>query len=410
MVSEVRCSHHITPYSSCQHLGRGESPRIRAEDFGSHCTMTDARRRVLHLIESWGPGGAETVFAQLASRTDSDRWDSFASVPESGWVSQALESAGVKPFLIPAKGRLNVRYLRKLVRLIRRLQIDLIHAHLFGATLYGGMAGRVCGIPVVGTLHGEPDLPESSLLTQVKYAVLRRTISKMVLVSKALSGSFHARGSFPTERSQVIYNGIEIERFAHAAASVDSEIFRTHPDDILVGAVGNFRPAKALDVFVRAAAILLREDSRYRFLVAGEKDEMIFPVVRALADQLGLRDRIVFLGFHPRVEEVFAALDVYVSSSTREGFSLTTVQAMAAGVPVVATRSGGPEEIVEDEETGLLVDVGSPEQIATAVERLTRDGPFAEKVTSAARSAAGERFSLTRMTDEYEALYTELLT
>jgi glycosyltransferase involved in cell wall biosynthesis len=370
--------------------------------------MTHAPVRVLHLIDSGGPGGAETIFVHLASRLEPERWESHVSVPREGWVSQALEEQGLEPIVIPSRGRVNLRYLSRLVRLIKRRRIGLIHTHLFGAAVYGGVAARLCRIPVVSTLHGEPDLPAERREARLRYPVLRFGRGHVVLVSKSLERSFHARERFPQARTTVIHNGIDGAVFHPGSAAGVRESLGLTDEQVLVGAVGNFRPAKGLEVFVEAAGALAERDARYRFVIAGERDAAIFPRVQDRVRELGLEDRLHVLGFRSDIGDVFRALDVYVSSSHREGFSLTTVQALASGVSVVATRSGGPEEILEHNDSGLLVPVGNPKAIADAVHRVVTDPALASRLSKAGLARARD-FSLERMLGRYEELYSRLL-
>lgn len=366
-------------------------------------------RRILHLIDSYGPGGAETIFVQLATGLPREDWVSVASVPREGWVAQALRAQGLEPVLIPAHGRFNVGYLRGLINLIRREEVALLHSHLFGAAIYGGLAARICRIPIVSTLHGEPDLPGSRRTAAPRFAALNLTGNEMVLVSGALREAFHRQGRFPRDRSRVIYNGIDLETFAPGPGTRVRRELGVGPDDILIGAVGNFRPAKALDDFVRTARLLADRDDRYRFLIAGEPDDTIFPEVRTLRDELGLAGRLHFLGYREDVTEVLRALDMYASSSLQEGFSLTVIQAMAVGTPVVATRSGGPEEILTDGVTGLLVPPGVPAKLAAAVHQLWKDEPRRRRLKGRAQAAVSDRFRLGRMLAEYQDLYRALL-
>jgi glycosyltransferase involved in cell wall biosynthesis len=177
--------------------------------------------------------------------------------------------------------------------------------------------------------------------------------------------------------------------------------------DILVGAVGNLRAPKAYDVFLRAAASLRRTSQRYKFVIVGEGKGPLREQLMALRDRLGLREAVHFAGFKKNVHEVLRNLDVFLITSHTEGFSLATVQAMATEIPVVATRCGGPEEIVSDGASGLLVDVDSPEQIAGAVEKLMSDDQLRQRLTQAARESAQTQFSKGTMIRRYEKLYDQ---
>jgi len=369
----------------------------------------DEPRRILHLIDSWGPGGAETVFTELVGRLSPERWTSLAVVPREGWVAKTLRKNGIQPILIPVRGSFNVRYLRGLIGAIREFDIDLVHAHLFGASTYGGLAGRMCGVPVVSTLHGEPDLPSDDWKRRLRYALIRRGSRRMVLVSASLRKRFHATGSYPRERSTVIHNGIDLDIFGPGDGTGFRQELGVGKDHLLIGAVGNFRSAKAFDVFVEAAGRLAPKDVRFRFVIVGQHDRTILPALKRRQAELGLGDRIMFPGFCSEIPDVFRALDVFVCSSWSEGFSLATVQAMASGVPVVATRSGGPEEIILHGRDGVLVAPGSPDEIADAVMRLVTEPAWSSQLVEGAKERATEAFSIDRMIADYESLYEEVL-
>lgn len=366
-------------------------------------------KRVLHLIDTAGPGGAESVYLDLVSRLDRHRWTSFASIPTTGWLYDALERRGIQPIVIPSAGRMNVLYLARLVRLIRRLEVDLVQTHLFGASLYGALAGFLCGVPVVCTFHGEPDLTSAERGAFLRFGLLRLAARRVVCVSDSLVASFRRRSGFPGDRVTTIHNGIDSAVFRPGR---DHDLRRTlgvGEDEILIGTVGNFRPAKALDVFVRAAALLAIPGKRLRFVIVGQRAEPILSKLDALRQELGLEGNLEFLGFRSDIDRVMRSLDVFVCSSDTEGFSLTTAQAMASGIPVVATRSGGPEELINDGLDGRLVETRAPEQIARAVRELVANPVAARELGANARKRVEARFSTAAMVRRYEDLYERLI-
>lgn len=180
-------------------------------------------------------------------------------------------------------------------------------------------------------------------------------------------------------------------------------------DEILVGAVGNVRPSKNYTMLLDAARTVLTYGPRVRFVVVGDASNDLAVDLRAPATALELGERMSFVGFRGDLANVFAALDLFVLSSGAEGFSLATVQAMAARVPVIATRCGGPERIVEDGVTGLLVPNGDAAALAREILRLAFDREVRKRLAVAARASMAERYSLDDMLDRYEALYLACL-
>ena len=367
------------------------------------------RRRIAHLIDTGGPGGAETVYSTLVERLSGRRWESVPVVPRAGWLEDSITRAGVSPVRVASEGSFDVGYLSRLVRLLRGRRVDLIHTHLFGAAVYGSLAARICRLPVVSTFHGAVDVAEQSLLQRLKFRIMERPSSRTVFVSRSLREQITARAGIRSGASHVIYNGIDPEAFS---ASGDGE-FRTEvgasPDEILVGAVGNMRPAKDYSLLLRAAALLQEDDDPYRFVVVGEGQGALLERLRALRARLGLEEVVDFAGFREDIPRVLADLDVYLLTSSSEGFSLSTVQALASRLPVVATRCGGPEEIISHGVHGLLVEPGRPEAVAAAIRRLVRSPGEARALAAAGREMVEERFTVDRMVKQYERLYEECL-
>ncbi len=367
------------------------------------------RKTLLHLIDTGGPGGAETIFLNLVTGLDSTVWASVAVLPERDWLWYALEEHGVKPVLLPSDGGFDIGYLRELTRLAKQTGADLIQTHLFTSAVYGTVAARFLGLPVVCTHHGQTDVSSSGSYRRIKARIVRRKRNRHVFVSHDLRNFFDHSRIVAKRDARVIYNGIDCQLFSpRAGCDVRSEI-GVNPDDLLIGAVGNMRAPKDYPNFLRAAAQLASQSPLYRFLIAGAADDPIRSELEMLAQELRLTDRLIITGFREDVPRIMNALDVYVLSSTSEGFSLTTVQAMASGRAVVATRCGGPEEIVVDGETGRLVPPRAPADLAGAIHQLAIDKSLRTRFGLAGRERAVRQFSIEAMVRGYSDLYDECL-
>lgn len=361
-------------------------------------------KTVLHLIHTTGPGGAETIFMQLARSLEGGDWKSHVCVTGEGWLTDALRETGFEPIVLPNSDRR--AYLRGLVRIIRSLGVDLVQAHLLGPSFYASLAGILCGVPVISTYHGACDVnPRVSLRERLRYGLICRGSRKIVLVSDSLRQELLGRGYAAPEDTAVIANGIDTAVFRPRADPSFRRDLGLADHQILVGAVGNVRAPKDYPTFLRSAALLAERSPDYRFVIVGENQGPRYEELLRLRAELGLGERVAFAGFRPDVHRVLNSLDVFVVSSRTEGFSLAAVQAMASGVPVVATRCGGPEEILTDGRDGLLVEVGSPEQIAGAVDRLRTEPGLRERLTRTALQRVEESYSIVEMLRRYEELY-----
>lgn len=367
-------------------------------------------RRVLHLIETGGPGGAETVFLELASGLASVGWEPVVAVPWKGWLYETLCARGLAPRLLPTHGSFDVHYLLGITGLLRRERIDLVQAHLLAPAVYGSVAAVLAGgVPVVSTFHGTPDVVSGTGYRSIKFRIVDRRVNRSVFVSESLRQSFLATHPLSPGRTRVIYNGIDAGVFRPGKdASLRNEL-GIGAADVLVGAVGNIRTPKAYPVLLRAAAILRQRGRPYHFAIVGEGEGSLLQELLQLRRDLGLDDAVTFTGLRSRVDRIMLNFDLYVLSSSSEGFSLTTVQAMACGLPVVATRCGGPEEIIDDGVTGLLVPPESPESLADAIDRLIADPGARARMGRAARERVEERFTLDAMIANYAGLYQECL-
>jgi glycosyltransferase involved in cell wall biosynthesis len=363
--------------------------------------------RLLHVIDTGGPGGAETVFLQTATRLDPVRFQSTVIVGGSGWLAEQFRQCGASPLIAPAKGSFQTRYLWMLVRLARQHRSDAIVAHLYGSSVYASMAGALLSIPVVSVLHGHSDVPDVERFSSVKAAILRKGSRKVVFVSERLQEHLRPRFGLTATQCAVIPNGVDTQLFRPARdRSLRAEL-RLPDETPLIGAIGNIRRPKAYDVLLRAARALLDRSRPFHLVIAGDCANALGGELEQLRRDLGIERHVTFLGLRSDVPRILNNLDAFALSSHTEGFSIACVEAMACGVPVVATRSGGPEQILEGE-AGLLVPTGEPESLALAIERVISSRELAATLTTRATRRVREHYSLATMLSRYEELLESL--
>jgi len=371
-------------------------------------------KRVLQFIETTGPGGAETIFLSLLAGLNEKDWEVVPLVTGTGWLKTRIEELGFLPSELPTGGSFDFRLLSGIKALIRKESIDLVHTHLQGATVYGTLAAALAGIPVVATFHGFPDLDFGGATGWLKTGLLRRSGTHFAFVSDALRRDALEVGLVPPQRAEVIGNGIDTAVFG---PSLDRDDGHEAPDGsprpgpFLVGAVGNVRPAKDYGNLIRAAARLQMEaPGRFRFLIYGQKTDPLYSELIALRGEFGLTEaQVSFEGFCDDVPGAMAGLDCLAIASNSEGFSLAAIQAMSSGVPVVATRCGGPEEIIDDQVDGLLVPAADPEGLAAGLRLVSESLGLRGALVGAARRKVEERFSLAAMISKYERVYRKVL-
>lgn len=366
-------------------------------------------RTLLHLIDTAGPGGAEIVFRNVLLGLDKNQWRSVPAIPSDDWLGNRLREHDIEPIIVPFRGPFDLRFTRRVFQLAREFEVDLIHAHLLGSSTYGSVVGGLLGLPVVCTLHGVNDFSERQRFQRIKFRLMHRPKNRLVFVSEALRKEFLHHSGLPQTRTMVVHNGIQTDVFRPGTDHLFRRELGVSEHEILIGAVGNFRWWKAYDVLLRSAAILKDRGIPCRIVVIGQKTRPLFDEIEALHKALGLNGYVEFSGLRDQIPRIMRNLDIYVSSSSDEGFSLTTVEAMASGLPVVATRSGGPEEIIEHGTSGLLVPRNDPEALADNLELVASNSELRAALSRGARKRAESAFSVQAMAQAYERLYEELL-
>jgi glycosyltransferase involved in cell wall biosynthesis len=364
---------------------------------------------ILYLIDTTGPGGAETVFSNLIAGVRDCADHPVAVLKGPGWLYDNLAAAGGTPLLVPQGGSFDFRYLARLRRLIRSYDIRLVHAHLLTAAVYGSVAASSCGVPTVATFHGTVDTGRGGNINlRLKLAILKRLATRLVFVSNNLKHFFTELAGFDDARTATIYNGVDTERFRPSPNESLRRELGIAAGDILIGTVGNIRAPKDYPTFLRVAALLHERSARYHFVIAGHGSGTLYEELIALRKSLGLEGTMHFLGLRADTAVILNNLDAFLLTSTTEGFSIATIEAMACGVPVVATRSGGPEEIITDGADGILTTVGAASQMADALERLVDDAALREALTGKALDTVRSRFSEAAMIAAYRALYAQI--
>jgi glycosyltransferase involved in cell wall biosynthesis len=336
-----------------------------------------------------------------------------------------LKSLGGNPFEaelrdmgvpVTGLGARNLRDAAAFRRLIRGHRADLIHAHLAYASIWGLLAGRLTGTPVVVTLHVRPpdDPPWSreGLRRWLLVAAANRWAGRVLAVSGAVRDAWAAVGLL-REGIAVVHNGVEVGRAlagvesgADAAEAVRREL-RVPGDAPLVVTVSVLRPGKGLEVLLAAVPAVLAEHPRARFAVVGDGPEHRRLEERAAA--AGLGEAVAWTGFRRDVPTLLAAADLFVLPSRDDAFPTVLLEAQAAGVAVVASRAGGIPEIVEDGATGLLVPPGDAAALARALSALLADPAARRRLAEAGRRRAEESFSTGAWLARLEAVYGELL-
>ncbi len=369
---------------------------------------------VLVLAEVLG-GGTGTILLSLSKRWDPKQWRASILSPEE---LRARVAPGVPVEVLPALrapafyplGQL--RRLRQIAARVRRERPAIVHSYFFWSIMYG-RALKALGL-VPHLVENRED--QGFNWGRHEYALLRLTASlpdRIICVSEAVRQTVLEREHLAPSRVLVIHNGIEIG----APPAPPSGEPRGLPalrralgladEDLVVGMVANFnRAVKGVDYFFDAMPAVLAQVPTARFLLLGRGEEAH---LRDRAAAMGIADRVSFAGFQSDIGPYYDLMELSVLTSLSEGLSMTLLESMEHGVPVVCTRAGGNPELVADGVTGYLVPPRDVPTFAARVVELLRDPSLRTRMGREGRRVVEERFDIATTAERYTAVYRELV-
>ena len=388
--------------------------------------MQSKRYNILYLDSGSGIGGGQRSLLLLLKHLDATRFRSFLGCLGDSMLAAAARKAGhpVIPLDLPkqhdkgdkvrrftfddiTRDLLQLKVIFQLLWVLEEKQIDLIHANSLAAGLIGGIAAKLYGVPIV--MHKR---------YATAYGVLDRLCEKLldrvILVSEATRWAFA-----PHSKQTLIYNGVELSALRPPLSPPRWRGDKTlradlnlDPDALLIGIVTRITPEKGIHLLIEATA-KLKASPYIQLLVVGgpyfPKDAEYIDSLKVQTEKLGIADRVIFTGFLEDTGAILSLLDVVLLASTiPEACPRTIIEAMAAGVPVIATSLGGSKELVTPE-TGLLVPAEDADAFAAAITQLAEDAERRKQMGKACRLRAEQLFCATQNARLTEDLYLDLL-
>jgi len=375
------------------------------------------RPRILGVIASSVPGGAESVFATLL-RGVSARYDPFVVCDSTGTMVDQYRALAADLISTPMNAPSHLSATRVIAAAIDRWSIDLVHTHLWNADLFGGLAAAWQGVPSVSTVHGSNFLPFGTTgLHRVRrnslslvYRGVYRLCARVLAPSQALLTDLAERPGIkvPPGVVTVVHNGIDLDDLRkRAAAARIPDIVQRQGSVPLVVCVANMFPIKGQDWLIRAMPGVLEAVPSALLVLVGDGEWR--PSLERLVAEMGVGERVIFTG---SIENPFAIVeraDVVVLPSLSEGLPMALLEAMALGRAVLASRVGGIPEVVQDGQTGLLIQPADAPLLAAAIVRLLKDPELRANLGMRARAHIEREWSSARMVESTTAVYDEIL-
>lgn len=368
--------------------------------------MSGERTRLLQVVPSLNLGGMEQVVIQLSRSIDRDRFDvRVLCLRSEGPFAEELREAGIPVRLLarPRGGGPDYFAFSRLRAVLREERIEVMHTHNTEAMLTAGLAGALARVPTMVHTDHAREFPD-----KLRYMVAEHLVShayyRVVGVSTHTTTALERHEKIPRRKLVTIPNGVDPTPYTRAAEPLEVKralgIAGRGP---VLGIAAKLRPEKRIEDLIEALSYLRLYFPEIVLLIAGVGGEE--EKLRRTAAEHGVADSVHFLGMRRDIPDILHALDLMVLPSSREGTPMILLEALAAGVPVVATRVGGIPEIITHGLNGSLVEPLQPGALAREITRLLHDPELRARYRHEGRRTFDERFSARAMARRYEALY-----
>ncbi|MFN2546584.1 MAG: glycosyltransferase [Myxococcales bacterium] len=365
--------------------------------------------RVLHLLSRFDIGGTERQLVERLRRHPRGFEPLLACCELYGKFLPPIRALGIEPMVVPLRGLAHpsaALAVARLAWLIRRYKVDLVHTNDFAMSVFGLPAARMAGARIVVNRVDLGHLrPNFGVAHRRLEAFSARHADIVCANAEAVRQVCVADEGCDPDRVMVVRNGMDVPAFDELAAK-PADPLPVETGDVLVAVIGNLWPVKGHRTLLDAAFRLRDRHPRLRFLCAGEGVEK--PYLEQRIRELGLERTVLLLGHRTDVPALLARADAFALCSSAEGLSNAIMEAMAARLPIVATRVGGNAELLE-EGRGLLVPYGDPAALADALEKILSNRAHAREMGRRARAFVEAELSLDRMQSAHEELYRRAL-
>ena len=383
--------------STCLVQGPGQEPTRPQSAAGRASSCSVAALRVCHVSMCLLTGGLERLLVDFSRFHDRQRFElDFVALSELGPPAGDIRQAGCRVHSVGEDSSSRFSRLVRLTRFFRCRQIDVVHTHNTYAHFYAALAARLAGVPVtVNTQHGRGC--GNRRKARIQFRLANHVTRQIVAVSEdaaELCRDDDPRSAYKTTR---IWNGIDLDKF----------VFRGPSDTPTAISVARLSPEKDFGTLLKAVSLVRSAVPRFRLRIVGDGPERSH--LERLARDLNVHDNVEFLGERSDIPELLAKAGFFVSSSLTEGISLTLLEAMAVGLPVLTTAVGGNPEVVVEGETGRLVPSEDPDALAAGIIAMCGDRVEWPAMGYLGRLRAEQCFDVRQMVEQYESLYRELL-
>lgn len=372
--------------------------------------MKNAPIKILHIINSFGIGGMENGLINIINHLDPEEFKhEICCIRKSGSAKHRLKRK-VKIYEVNQPDGVSLSQYVNMIRVIRKSDPDIVHTRNWGA-IDGIISARLVGVKNI--VHGEHGWNIHDPLGQsLKRGIVRKIFflwaKKVIAVSKDISRWLERGCRINPEKIETIINGVDTDKFV-PYDDIDVEFKKQFcdPENFIIGTVGRLDPIKNFDLLIQSVSQLNPVEKKLKLLIVGSGNEL--DRLRETARAYGIPDSVIFTGERNDLYRIYRLMDVFVLPSKNEGVSNTILEAMASGLPVIASNAGGNPELINHELSGLLVEPGSVPSLTNALKVYMNQPSFKIAMGKNARKEAVENFSLGQMLLKYKNTYRSLV-
>jgi glycosyltransferase involved in cell wall biosynthesis len=364
-----------------------------------HYGPTGKMNKILHITLHLNPGGRENLIVHLSNKLNElGHLSSIACLKHSGSLSKFL-APETKIYEFNKKNELSIATLLKLYAFLKKNPFDIVHCHNPGTLFYGCISGKLAGTKkIINTEHGFVD--KYSKKSLIKDYFLLSLASKTTVVSESIKQELINRHKINSSKINIVKNGIYKKKSFKSRSEVLS-LLGLNDNHFYIGVVARLTPIKNHKLLIDAFVLLSSKYPNLRLLIigGGETENEI-----KLYSNL-VKDKVYFLGPRDDVFDILQVIDIFVLPSNSEGLSLAIMEAMSAGLPIVATDVGGNRELIQHNYSGILTPPKIPSSLADAIEKLILNRNFRKHLGQNAMVQFNKHFTINKMANSFLNLY-----
>ena len=368
------------------------------------------RRKVLHVIDSLDLGGAQTLLLEICKNLNRDRFEvEVACMHGHGVFAAEFEKAGIRVHSL-SPGKWPPLYCSNLIKLLRQLDPDILHFHLFGSNLIAKPMAALAGKRALVAHDHCNDAGRGNPVLLLADSLANRLASRVIAVSESIRDFLIRNEALDPDHVVTLANGIDAQAFFPAKSGqrgLAKASLGLPPEALVIGGMGRLVPQKNFHLFLEVAARVIPRHSSAFFVIAGTGPQE--PELKAKAVALGIDERVRFVGHVSDRLSLYHAFDALLMTSDFEGTPMVLLEAMACGLPIVASSVDGIGEVCRSNRDALLVAPGDCGGFASALGTVLTQTDLREELGANARARVLERYEIRNLTARIESLYDDIL-